>query len=236
MLGVSGSAFIYTNRETVSVGIVASVDSMVRAFTERFDEVGTLRDVLESFESHPYAAELLEGGELLESSAHNIPRGHTAMLKKPYASGYLPTGDALGAFIKIGPLFDGMRRAIASGIMAAETYLLASESGSFRASNLSRYKEMLAPLYEDVNRSGRESFFSESGFAYTTLPRILFSSSLFSKRVKFEASPEKAPPTSPPRPLRPTAPRQGSRSTSRRPRSPRSSPGSPAARSGASRW
>jgi len=103
MLGVSGSAFMSTNLETVSVGVVASVDSMVRAFTERFDSVGTLWDVLESFEAHPYAAELLDGGELLESSAHNIPRGHTAMLKKPYASGYLPVGDALGAFIKIGP-------------------------------------------------------------------------------------------------------------------------------------
>jgi electron transfer flavoprotein-quinone oxidoreductase len=188
MQGVGGSAFLYTNRETVSVGIVASLDSMVRAFTERFDKVGTLRDVLDAFESHPYAAELLEGGELLESSAHNIPRGHTAMLKKPYASGYLVTGDALGAFIKIGPLLDGMRRAIASGIMAAESYLLASESGSYRASNLSRYKEKLAPLYEDVNRSGRESFFSESGFAYSTLPKVLFSSSLFSKRVKFEGA------------------------------------------------
>jgi electron transfer flavoprotein-quinone oxidoreductase len=188
---------MFTNRETVSVGIVASVDSMVRAFTERFDVVGTLHDVLDAFEAHPYAAELLKGGEILETSAHNIPRGHTAMLKKPYATGYLPTGDALGAFIKIGPLFDGMRRAIASGIMAAEAYMLASESGSYRASNLSRYKNMLSPLYEDVNRSGRESFFSESGFAYSTLPRILFSSSLFSKRVKFERSPGRAPPNPP---------------------------------------
>jgi len=185
MRGVGGSAFIFTNRETVSVGIVASLDSMVRAFTEHFDVVGNLRDVLEAFEAHPYTADLLQDAELLEFSSHNIPRGHVAMLKKPYASGYLPTGDALGAFIKIGPLFDGMRRAIASGIMAAEAYLLASESGSYRASNLSRYKDMLSPLYEDVNRSGRESFFSESGFAYSTLPRLLFSTSLFSRRVKF---------------------------------------------------
>lgn len=192
MQGVGGSAFIFTNRETVSVGIVASVDSMVRSFTEHFDAVGTLDDVLKAFEAHPYAAELLRGAELLEFSAHNIPRGHVAMLKRPFATGYLPVGDALGAFVKIGPLFDGMRRAIASGIMAAQAYLIASESGSFRASNLSRYKEMLAPLYEDVNRSGRESFFSESGFAYSTLPRILFSSSLFSKRVKFQAPPAAA--------------------------------------------
>ncbi len=198
MLGVSGSAFVFTNRDTLSVGVVASVDSMVRAFTEHFDRVGTLRDVLASFEAHPFTAELLDGAELLESSAHNIPRGHASMLKKPYATGYLPTGDALGAFIKIGPLFDGMRRAIASGIMAAEAYLLASETGSFRASNLSRYKDMLAPLYEDVNRSGRESFFSESGFAYSLLPRILFSSSLFSNRVKIEASPQAAATRKPP--------------------------------------
>jgi electron transfer flavoprotein-quinone oxidoreductase len=188
MHGVAGSAFIFTNRDTLSVGIVASVDSMVRAFTERFDQVGSVNDLLGAFEAHPFAAELLQGGELLEFSAHNIPRGHAAMLKKPFATGYLPTGDALGAFIKIGPLFDGMRRAIATGIMAAEAYLLASETGSFRASNLSRYKDMLAPIYEDVNRSGRESFFSESGFAYSVLPRILFSSSVFSKRVKFASS------------------------------------------------
>jgi electron transfer flavoprotein-quinone oxidoreductase len=178
----------------------------VRAFTEHFDKVGTLLDVLKSFETHPYAAELLDGGELLEFSAHNIPRGHMAMLKKPYASGYLPTGDVLGAFIKIGPLFDGMRRGIASGIMAAEAYLLASESGSYRASNLSRYQDMLSPLYEDVNRSGRESFFSESGLAYTTLPKVLFSSSLFSKRVKFEAARGMAPPLTPASPAQSDGP------------------------------
>ncbi|MDA4118620.1 MAG: FAD-dependent oxidoreductase [Thaumarchaeota archaeon] len=186
MRGVSGSSFIFTNRDTVSVGVVAALDSMVRVFTERFDTVGKLVEVLDAFEAHPFTADLLDGGELLEFSAHNIPRGNVAMLKKPYASGYLVTGDALGAFIKIGPLFDGLRRAIATGIMAAETYLLASESGSFRGSNLSRYKDMLSPIYEDVNRYGRESFFGESGFAYSFIPRILFSSSAFSKQVKFD--------------------------------------------------
>ena len=197
MRGGGGSACLTTNRETGSVGVLASVDSMVRAFTERFERVGTLSDVLAVFEAHPYAAELLEGAEPLEASAHNVPRGHLAILKRPYASGYLAAGDALGGFIKVGPLLDGMRRAVASGIMAAEAYLLASESGSYRASNLSRYKDKLAPIYEDVNRSGRESFFSESGFAYSSLPKILFSSSLFSKRVRFEPGLKRAPPPPP---------------------------------------
>jgi electron transfer flavoprotein-quinone oxidoreductase len=190
MKGVNGGAFIYTNNDALSVGIVVSMDSVIRATTERFDEVGKPLDILEEFERHPMIAQLLEGGEMVEYSAHNIPKGYKSMLKRPYADGFLVAGDALGAFVKIGPLIDGMRRAIASGMMAAETYLLANESGSFRASNLSRYKELLAPIYEDVNRSGRDSFFTESAFVYNILPRVLFSSSLFSKKVKMQSDKE----------------------------------------------
>ncbi len=188
MKGVSGGAFIYTNNDSLSVGIVASLDSLIRATTEHFDVVGKLLDVLIAFEEHPRIAELLQGAELLEYSAHNIPKGYKTMLKRPQSNGYLVAGDALGSFVKIGPLIDGMRRAIASGIMAAETYIAARESGSFSASNLSRYRDLLAPIYEDVNRSGRDSFVSESSFVYQVLPGVLFSSSLFSKRAKIKVS------------------------------------------------
>ncbi len=186
MKGVSGGAFIYTNDETLSVGIVASLDSLIRATTEHFDVVGKLLDVLIAFEEHPMIAELLAGAELAEYSAHNIPKGYKSIIKKPYANGYLVAGDAFGSFVKIGPLIDGMRRAIASGIMAAETYITARESGSFRASNLSRYRDLLSPIYEDVNRSGRDSFFSESSFVYRVLPSLLFSSGLFSRKRKIK--------------------------------------------------
>jgi electron transfer flavoprotein-quinone oxidoreductase len=189
MKGVSGGAFIYTNDDSLSVGIVSSLDSLIRATTEHFDVVGKLLDVLMAFEEHPMIAELLAGSEMAEYSAHNIPKGYKTILKKPYASGYLVAGDALGSFVKIGPLIDGMRRAIASGIMAAETYITARESGSFRGSNLSRYKDLLSPIYEDVNRSGRDSFFSESSFVYQVLPSVLFSSSLFSKKRKIKVEP-----------------------------------------------
>jgi len=108
-------------------------------------------------------------------------------LKRPYTSGYLAAGDALGAFVKIGPMVDGMRYAIASGMMAAQTYLAAAVSGSFREKNLSRYRDLLTPVYEDVNRSGRDSFISESGFVYRTLPRLLFGSNLLSHKVEIKA-------------------------------------------------
>jgi len=187
MLGINGNAFIYPNRDTLSLGIVASMDSMIRATTEHFDRVGKLLDALDAFEGHPMVRELLQDAELLEFSAHNIPKGFTCVLKRPYASGYLAAGDALGAFVKIGPMVDGMRYAIASGMMAAQTYLAAAVSGSFREKNLSRYRDLLTPVYEDVNRSGRDSFISESGFVYRTLPRLLFGSKLLSHEVEIKA-------------------------------------------------
>ena len=186
MKGVGGGAFIYTNASTLSVGIVISMDSMIRAATEHFDVIGKPLEIVQSFEDHPMVRSLLEGADMVEYSAHNIPKGYKTMLRRPYTGGFLVTGDALGTFVKIGPLIAGMRRAIASGIMAAETYIQANESGSFRASNLSRYRDLMAPIYEDVIRSGRDSFFTESGFVYQFLPRVLFSTSLFSKKMKIE--------------------------------------------------
>ena len=83
-------------------------------------------------------------------------------------------------------MIDGMRRAVTSGMMAASAYLSASSSGSFRARNLSRYRDLLSPVYEDVNRSGRDGFLSESAFTYHTLPKVLFSTKLATSVYTFE--------------------------------------------------
>ena len=193
---IGGGAFVYTNRDSLSVGLVVSMDSLIRRTTEHFDEVGKLLDVLDEFESHPMVAELLEGAQPLEYSAHNIPKGHKAIVSRPYADGFLVAGDALGSFVKIGPMIDGMRRAVTSGMMAAATYVQASSSGSYRARNLSRYRDLLSPIYEDVNRSGRDSFISESSFTYHTLPRVLFATGLTSSEYRFEPRPAPAAPKS----------------------------------------
>ncbi len=193
MQEMGGGAFVYTNRNTLSVGLVVSLDSMIRRTTEHFDKVGKLLDVLDAFEEHPMVAELLAGAQPQEYSAHNIPKGHKAILKQPYSDGFLVTGDALGAFVKIGPMIDGMRRAVTSGMMAAAAYLEARSSGSFRGRNLSRYRELLSPIYEDVSRSGRDGFISESSFTYHTLPRLLFTTGLMASEYRFEAGSHPAP-------------------------------------------
>ncbi|MDG6959874.1 MAG: FAD-dependent oxidoreductase [Nitrososphaerota archaeon] len=186
MNDISGGAFVYTNRDTLSVGMVVSLGSLIRRTTEHFDQVGKLLDVQDAFEAHPMVAELLDGAQAVEYAAHNIPKGHRAMLKRPYADGFLVAGDALGSFVKIGPMIDGMRRAVSSGMMAASAYMLAAPSGSFRGKELSRYRDLLRPIYEDVGRSGRDSLVTESSFTYHTLPGLLFSTRVMSKVYKFE--------------------------------------------------
>lgn len=192
MQGIGGGAFVYTNRDTLSVGLVVSMESLLRVTTEHFDKVGKLIDIQDEFEGHPMIAELIDGAQPQEFSAHNIPKGYKSILKTPFADGFLVAGDALGTFVKVGPMIDGMRRAIISGIVAARTYVEASSSGSFRARNLSRYRDLLTPIYEDVNKSGRDSFISESAFTYHTLPRLLFATRLISSSYAFKPRPEKA--------------------------------------------
>ncbi|MCS7094625.1 MAG: FAD-dependent oxidoreductase [Thaumarchaeota archaeon] len=173
MRGVSGGAFIYTNRDTLSVGIVASLDSYLRRAFEDPANVGKPMDLLEEFEEHPVVSQYLEGAELVEYSAHNIPKGHKTFLEKPFRAGYLVTGDALGAFVKIGGLIDGMRRAIATGIMAAEVALRCVSANRFDAEALAPYQELLKPIYRDVKRSSTNSVISEGRIGYELGPRLL---------------------------------------------------------------
>lgn len=184
MKGISGGAFLYTNKDTISIGLVLTLSSFVKGATTKFDRVGKPLDILEDFEKHPMLAELLESAELVEYSAHNIPRSHTCILETPYMPGLLVAGDALGSFVKIGALIDGMRRAIASGIMASETYIHANERGNFGLTELEDYRERLSPIYGDVNRASSDSQISESSLAYRYLPRLLFSTGFLCKTGK----------------------------------------------------
>ena len=178
--GMIGGGFIYTNRNTLSVGIVVEMSSMLKSLTRNMDKIGKPLDVLEEMESHPYVSRLIEGAKLVEYSAHNIPKGYLTLLKKPYRSGFLVVGDALGVFVKIGALIDGIRRAIASGIMAAETYVYAKSKGDFSERTLSLYSQLLRPLYRDISRYKRNSMLSESRLVYGLGYKLLVG--IFGKR------------------------------------------------------
>ncbi len=163
--GMKGGGFLYTDRSTISVGIAVDAHSMLRSLRENVQILGKPIDVVDEMVSHPYISRYIEGARLVEYGAHNIPKGYRTFLRRSFAPGFLVVGDALGAFVKLGAIIDGMRRAIASGIMAAKTYEYARSKGEF-VNSLSMYEEMLRPLAADISRYRAETLVSESNFLY----------------------------------------------------------------------
>ncbi|MEM1964877.1 MAG: FAD-dependent oxidoreductase [Candidatus Caldarchaeum sp.] len=167
MHGVVGGGFVYPNRDTLSVGVVVGLSSAIPVFTSQFNKIGKPFEMLNEMESHPFLAEVLANAKLVEYSAHNIPRGYKVLPEKPYAGGFLMAGDALGVFYKIGALIDGIRPAIASGILAARAYIHAKKQGDFSASTLSVYRQLLEPLYKLVAKSKTNSALIERKISYS---------------------------------------------------------------------
>ncbi len=174
MHGILGGGFVYPNKETLSVGLVLDLSSAIAKLTPVSPEIGKPLDILEEMERHPFMCEILDGATRVEYSAHNIPKGYLCMPDRPYAPGFLMAGDSLGVFAKIGALIDGMRPAIASGILAAKTYLQARKAGDFSTGKLSIYRTLLEPLYKYVNASKRSSKLLENSLFYKSFPALGF--------------------------------------------------------------
>ena len=66
--GMMGTAFIYTNKDSISIGVGVLLQSLVRT-------KWTPNDLLEALKAKPYIKRLLQGGEIKEYLAHLIPEG-----------------------------------------------------------------------------------------------------------------------------------------------------------------
>jgi electron transfer flavoprotein-quinone oxidoreductase len=136
--GIFGGGFLYTNRETVSLGLVLGIRSYLQS-----DHPPDTHQVLEAFKGREEIARLIKDGEMVEYSAHLIPEGGTKPLPTPYADGILVVGDAAGFALNMGITVRGMEFAIASGYMAAQTVKKAKGKKDFSAETLSHYETML---------------------------------------------------------------------------------------------
>jgi len=134
--GVRGGGFLYTNYDTVSVGIVVHISSLRNSGKTPYD-------LLNSFLEQPQFTKLLRGGRLMEYSAHVIPEGGYAMIPELYGDGILVTGDAAALCNATGVNLEGINLASHSGILAARTVIDAHERKDFSRKTLKRYKERL---------------------------------------------------------------------------------------------
>ena len=98
-------------------------------------------DLLEKLKEHPVVSPLIQGGELLEYSAHLIPEGGYKKLPKLYKNGVLLVGDAAG-FVN-GIHFEGTNYALISGKFAGETAAYAVKIKDYSKKTLSLYGKKL---------------------------------------------------------------------------------------------
>jgi len=136
--GMMGGGFLYTNLESISLGIVVGIHSLMER--EPLEEVHPL---MEAFKERPEIRVLLDGGEVVEYSAHVITEGGIHAMPKLYSDGILVVGDAAGLGLNMLITVRGMEYALASGAMAAQAIQRAKEMGDFSASALSCYEELL---------------------------------------------------------------------------------------------
>ncbi len=133
---VPGGAFLYTNAESIAVGVVLQLPAL-GASGRRPEEF--IADV----KSHPAIAPLVAGGELKEHSAHLIPEGGFDAMPELSTDGLLIAGDAAGLCLAAGIWLEGVNFAIGSGNAAADTAVDALRSGDTSAAGLAVYRRRL---------------------------------------------------------------------------------------------
>lgn len=136
--GRFGGGFLYTNKESLSLGIVAGLGDFLKD--------GHSPDVpglLDRFKNRPEITRLIRGGTPVEYAAHVIPEGGFRALGRLWGDGILVAGDAAGLALNIGFTVRGMEYALASGCLAAQAVLRAKEAGRFDADTLSVYERLL---------------------------------------------------------------------------------------------
>ena len=141
-LGLAGFMFIYTNRETLSVGGGTLLSQMSDTSLSR-EELArrSPNAILNHFKQHPAIRPLLQGGETVEFLAKMIPEAGARSIPKVHGNGYLVCGDA--AMLGNPVHREGSNLAMESGRLAGETVIRAKEREDFSERSLSEYRAAL---------------------------------------------------------------------------------------------
>ncbi len=130
--GVGGGGFLYTNLESISIGVVLRLDDLV----SREDTSAELHD---RFLSHNAVQPLLKDGELLEYGCHMVAEGGHAMVHDLTRPGLVVVGEAAGLSLNTGLTVRGMDLAAGSGLAAAKVIDAALAKGDFSKASLDAY-------------------------------------------------------------------------------------------------
>jgi electron transfer flavoprotein-quinone oxidoreductase len=167
--GRFGGGFLYTNRSSVSLGLVLRIQDLM--------EGRPLREApqfLDEFKARPEIAPLVAGGETVEYSAHVLPEAGFGGLIRPFAEGLLVAGDAAGFALNVGLTVRGMEFALTSGVLAARAILQAREKKDFSASSLAVYQKFLEEsfVWQDLKTFEHAPHFLDNPRLFDHYPQL----------------------------------------------------------------
>jgi electron transfer flavoprotein-quinone oxidoreductase len=121
--GVRGGGFLYTNRDSLSIGTVFHLDSLVAEQAEP-------HELLDALLTHPLLAGWIgEEYREREYAAKLVPDSKKVALREPHRDRLVLVGDAAGQMQAQGPIIKGMNHAVTAGALAAEAYAEAKARG-----------------------------------------------------------------------------------------------------------
>jgi len=132
--GMMGVGFIYTNKESISIGVGAILQPFIR-------NNWTPNDLLENLKSKPYVKRLLQGGEIKEYLSHLIPEGGYTQVPKLHRQGVLVVGDT--AMLMNSLNREGSNLAMISGKIAGEVAAQAIKAGDVSDHAMTVYETRL---------------------------------------------------------------------------------------------
>lgn len=136
--GNVGGGFMYTNKTSISIGLVATISTAA-------DECNAypVYQMMEDFLKHPAIAPMIKGAKMVEHSGHMIPEGGYNMIPKYIFDGCVIAGETAGLCMNMGYQVRGMDFAVASGKMAALAAVQAIDSGDVSEAGLISYKSSM---------------------------------------------------------------------------------------------
>lgn len=164
-----GGGFLYTNKETITLGVVIKpiylMENKIKA-----------TDLVEDFRQHPYIKSIVKDGSVIEYSAHLIPEtGISKGLPKLYGDGLLLVGDAAGFTLNTGFTVRGVDLAFWSGVLAAETVKKAHSEGKYTSEALSYYEELIKQsfIWSELTAHNKIPIILDNERLYSNYPRII---------------------------------------------------------------
>jgi electron transfer flavoprotein-quinone oxidoreductase len=138
--GINGGGFVYTNLETIAVGVVLKLTKLAA-------QKARPEEIIAAMKRHSAIAPLVEGSELHEYSAHLIPEAGLSMMPEMTGNGLLIAGDAAALCLAAGIWLEGVNFAMASGMYAGQTAAEAIADGDVSQRGLGGYARRLSDTF-----------------------------------------------------------------------------------------